>query len=100
MRIDSKDLVSITQAFQECFVQGDHLWLFGSRVDDKKRGGDIDLYIEVQDYNFKKVFDAQRQFWILLQDRLGEQKIDIVVRDPEQDLLIYQVARADGILLI
>lgn len=100
VRLEPKDLESIIQSFKECFGAHDHLWLFGSRVYLDKRGGDIDLYIEVEHFDFKKAYDQKSQFWIMLQDRLGEQKIDIVVRDPEQDLLIYKVARSEGIQLV
>jgi hypothetical protein len=100
VRLEPKDLESIIKSFKECFCEHDHLWLFGSRVYLDKRGGDIDLYIEVEDFDSKKVYDQKSQFWILLQDRLGEQKIDIVVRDPGQDLLIYKVARSEGVTLV
>ncbi|MBI1954495.1 MAG: nucleotidyltransferase domain-containing protein [Proteobacteria bacterium] len=99
IRLEQNDLDSIIQTFKECFEENDHLWLFGSRVDLNKRGGDIDLYIEVMNFDSKKVFDQKQNFWILLQDRLGEQKIDIVVRDPNQELLIYQIAR-QGVRLV
>jgi hypothetical protein len=36
----------IRNSFRQCFGGEDHLWLFGSRVNDHKRGGDIDLYVE------------------------------------------------------
>jgi predicted nucleotidyltransferase len=100
MRLDPEELNSIIKAFQECFSQGDHLWLFGSRVDDKKRGGDIDLYVEMQDYESQKAFKLRHCFWDLLQDLLGEQKIDIIIRDPEQDLLIHQIAQQEGIKIV
>ncbi len=100
VRIEPKDLESIIQSFTECFDENDHLWLFGSRVYPEKRGGDIDLYIEVEHFDSKKVYDQNSQFWILLQDRLGEQKIDIVVRDPNQELLVYKVARQEGVRIL
>ncbi len=100
VRLEPKDLESIIKSFKECFEEGDNLYLFGSRVYAEKRGGDIDLYIEIEDFDSKKVYDQKSQFWSLLQDRLGEQKIDIVVRDPVQDLLIYKVARSEGIQLV
>jgi hypothetical protein len=100
VRLEPKDLASIVESFKECFGAHDHLWLFGSRVYLDKRGGDIDLYIEVEHFDSKKVYDQKSQFWVLLQDRLGEQKIDIAVRDPGQNLLIYTVARSEGIQLV
>ncbi len=100
VRLEPKDLESIIKSFTECFDENDHLWLFGSRVYLHKRGGDIDLYIEVKTFDFKTIYDQKSQFWSLLQDRLGEQKIDIVVRDPDQELLIYKVARSEGVLLV
>jgi len=51
-------------------------------------------------FNSKEVFDKKQKFWILLQDRLGEEKIDIVVRHPAQELLIYKVAREEGVQLV
>jgi len=39
------EIHSIKQVAAEVFGSGAHLFLFGSRVDDQRRGGDIDLYI-------------------------------------------------------
>jgi uncharacterized protein len=100
VRLESKDLDIICMTFKQCFEPDDHLWLFGSRVYPQKRGGDIDLYIEVKNFDYKKSSNQKSEFWGLLQDRLGEQRIDIVVRDPDQDLLIYKVARSEGVLLV
>lgn len=100
MRIDPEDLNIIINSFRKCFSSNDHLWLFGSRVDDSKRGGDIDLYVEIQDYEVQKAIEARGCFWNLLQDSLREQKIDIVIRDPNQELLVYQIARQEGIKLV
>lgn len=50
IRLEQSDLYSIIQTFKECFEESDHLWLFGSKVDSNKRGGDIDLYIEVMKF--------------------------------------------------
>jgi uncharacterized protein len=99
MRLDAKELDLIIRAFQKCFSPGDNLWLFGSRVDDTKRSGDIDLYIEVENYDLQQIIQARSCFSCLLHDLLGEQKIDMVIRDPNQDLLIYQIARQEGIKL-
>jgi len=52
--------------------------LFGSRIDDEKKGGDIDLLILSQK---TEVFTRQalRQIRQVFFDAFGEQKIDIVV---------------------
>lgn len=100
VRLDPWEIKEIITSFKNCFQTGDHLWLFGSRTNLNKRGGDIDLYIEVAHFNSKETNLRKDQFWMLLQDRLGVQKIDIVLKNPSQDLLIYKVAQTDGVLLV
>ena len=56
--------------------------LFGSRVDDTARGGDIDLLVEAK----KVVQERERkalQLVAKLQLKLGDQPIDVLVLDPE-----------------
>ncbi|MEW6512875.1 MAG: hypothetical protein AB1443_02615 [Pseudomonadota bacterium] len=56
--------------------EGVRLLLLGSRTDDSRRGGDIDLYLETPERREQ----AWRQVLRLnaaLQERLGEQKLDI-----------------------
>lgn len=44
MRLTDHERDAIKKAFMETFEEG-KIYLFGSRVDDSKRGGDIDLYL-------------------------------------------------------
>lgn len=55
------------------------IWLFGSRADDARRGGDIDLLI------FSRTIGTleESNIWWQLQEKLGEQKIDIVVAEDQ-----------------
>jgi predicted nucleotidyltransferase len=53
------------------------LYLFGSRTDDRSRGGDIDLLIVSKDFDRKKVRALRLEFF----KYFGEQKLDIVVDD-------------------
>ena len=73
------------------------VYLFGSRVNDNKSGGDIDLYIEttLKENIVKKKINMMGK----LHEILGEQKIDIVVNNFRSDKLIYQVAKNEGIAL-
>lgn len=51
------------------------VYLFGSRVDDSKRGGDIDLLIVSEKLNKHDLRKIRWQFF----DRFGEQKMDLVL---------------------
>jgi len=47
MRLTDDQVRIIKARAAECFGPNAHVWLFGSRVDDDARGGDIDLYVEL-----------------------------------------------------
>jgi len=99
MRISERERTVIRDAVRAFFGEDAVVYLYGSRMDDTRRGGDIDLYIETR-LPFGEAFDARTRLALLLQERLGEQKIDILVRhagmegDPAP---IYRVARENGI---
>ncbi len=44
IRLSCEEIYIIKNCFLKTFSKGDHLWVFGSRADLIKRGGDIDLY--------------------------------------------------------
>ncbi|WP_201353907.1 nucleotidyltransferase domain-containing protein [Hydrogenimonas urashimensis] len=97
MRLKPWEVDAIKACLKESFGERARVYLFGSRVDDAKRGGDIDLYIVAEPLP-EDWWEKRGKFWICMQKRLGEQKIDIVVaRHPEER--IEQVAMRDGILL-
>ena len=49
MRLKQHYIDSIKKYFVEVFEHGE-VYLFGSRVDDTKKGGDIDLYLVVNNH--------------------------------------------------
>ena len=102
MRLTPFQLKTIQTTFRQCFGEKDHLWLFGSRVDDKKKGGDIDLYVQTPELDTKKLDSQRSKFLLTLYNILGEQKIDIVLHriNDNIDLPIYRVAQKTGVLLI
>ena len=65
----------------ECFGSNAHVWLFGSRVDDKARGGDIDLYVELTEPLADATWYALR-FSGALQQAFGAQRTDVITRGP------------------
>ena len=46
MRLSSKNVEVIKDEIENMFGEVAQVWLFGSRVDDASRGGDIDLLVE------------------------------------------------------
>ena len=101
MRLTEKERKAITDYFKKNFSKEDHLWLFGSRVHDEKKGGDIDLYIETK-LTAQEAVRGELTFVSDLWRAIGEQRIDIVLnlKHSKTQLPIYSVARTQGIQLI
>ncbi|RME74136.1 MAG: nucleotidyltransferase domain-containing protein [Chloroflexi bacterium] len=73
---------------------GAKIYLFGSRADDSKRGGDIDLLI----LSSKLSHRDKRAIRLALHEQLGEQRIDILIaRDTSRPLV--RIALAEGVEL-
>ncbi len=53
------------------------IFLFGSRVDDKKKGGDIDLIVSSDKISKEDVLKIKFKIF----EKLDEQKIDILLTD-------------------
>lgn len=74
MRLSEEQISSIKEAVAEN-LSGYRLMLFGSRVNDNERGGDIDLLIITNEkLSRKTIRKIKREIW----NKIGEQKIDIV----------------------
>lgn len=56
------------------------VYLYGSRVDDTARGGDIDLLVVSDRLSFRDVLRLR----IRILDRIGWQQLDLVVRRRDQ----------------
>jgi len=73
------------------------IWLFGSRVDDRRKGGDIDLYIETGN---EIQLTEQLRLMSRLQRALGFRKIDLIIRTPSSaERSIFQTAKKTGVRL-
>lgn len=97
MRLTPFQQQTICQNAHRYFGHTTQVWLFGSRVDDNKRGGDIDLYIEPENQEIAALALAKLHFLRALHSALGEQKIDVVLRPKNANPLpIYQIAKETG----
>ena len=72
------------------------VWLFGSRTDDNKKGGDIDIAILSNE--IKKDVMQEIQVRRSICDKIGEQKIDIVASADGKEAF-FRLAVAEGIQL-
>lgn len=95
MRLNENYIKVIKKSFFEVFNQGE-IYLFGSRVDDSKKGGDIDLYLVVE--NKINMFKNKIKFLAKIKRELGEQKIDVIF-NIDKNRLIEKEAIQWGIKL-
>ncbi len=96
MRLQPQEIASIKTAFKNNF-RGGKIYLFGSRTDDKQRGGDIDLYLHLNE-NTEEVHQQKINFLVELDHTLGEQKIDVIIAK-DKNRLIEQEALKNRIEL-
>ena len=94
MRLEEWEIIEIKKAAKLVFGENVKVILFGSRVDDNKKGGDIDLYVVTENPTYEK----KKNFWVELQERLGEQKIDIILSE-NPNRTIEKVALKEGVEL-
>ena len=93
MRLTEKEITTIRETILDIDRAAD-IYLFGSRADDRRSGGDIDLLIASD----KLTDDDRRKIRLRLYDRLGEQKIDIVLAQNASEAFV-RIAKAEGVRL-
>jgi predicted nucleotidyltransferase len=73
------------------------IYLFGSRVDDNKRGGDIDIFVEAdRDSSLKERIDILTDIEV----NGVERKVDLIIKSPNsKEQNIFITAKKEGILL-
>ena len=94
MRLTPTEIEMIKKTFYEVFGDG-KIYLFGSRVDDSLKGGDIDLFVDTVTTN---KLQKKIEFLSALKQRIGDQKIDVVI-SKDYTRLIEREALAKGIEL-
>ena len=93
MRLKPEEITAINETVHA--LDGEAMvYLFGSRVDDSKRGGDIDLLVMSQTLTRSDAGKIRWRLWELM----GEQKIDILIAKDTSDPFV-RIAMKEGILL-
>jgi predicted nucleotidyltransferase len=95
MRISSEQRKAIKSVLKSVF-KTNAIYLFGSRADDSKRGGDLDLLV-IGDgpFSMDNILKARME----LIRRLGEQKIDLLYEKKGELSTFGRVAKARAVKL-
>jgi predicted nucleotidyltransferase len=95
VRLEAQQLKAIREEVRLADAAAE-IYLFGSRVDDAARGGDIDLLVVSDILGFRELLRLRTR----ILDRIGWQQLDLVVRRRDQrDEPLAALARATGIRL-
>ena len=96
MRLKSEQTKFIKSTIAWYFGEGARVWLFGSNVNEVKRGGDVDLYFQPDDA--VDCFNQHIRCLGALVEGLPY-PVDIVVDDGTDELPIYWIAQCEGVQL-
>ncbi|MXS81967.1 nucleotidyltransferase domain-containing protein [Nitrosomonas oligotropha] len=99
VRLSAREIEIIRATVFRLLGDGARIRIFGSRAGLDEKGGDIDLLIETEQKLADRVSTACR-LTSQLQMQLGDQKIDVIIVDPEtREQPIHQIARQTGVML-
>lgn len=94
MRLTPAQIDIIKTTAQTVLGDGARVTLFGSRVNDQAKGGDVDLYVETPELALMKKIRCKVQ----LQDQLG-MPVDLIVKAYGDQSAIAKIAKQEGIAL-
>lgn len=103
MRLTPQQRLTILRAAERAFGSDVRVRLFGSRVDDSRRGGDFDLYVETSISDADALVRSRLAFLAELDMSpvLSGEKIDVVLSSPlhRRRRSIDELARSQGVSL-
>ena len=101
MRLSRSEIDIIKSAARDVWGDKANVFLYGSRTDDLKKGGDIDLFIKLSNEpDPKEIMLQKADFLAKLEFLLGEQKIDVMVETRyNRQLPVIRTAQLNGIKL-
>jgi uncharacterized protein len=94
MRLTEAQIATIKSTTRAVLGEGVQVTLFGSRLDDQKKGGDVDLYIEMPEPELMQKIRCKVQ----LQDSL-DMPVDLVVKPLGDTSPISLIAKKQGVQL-
>ncbi|QYE36629.1 hypothetical protein KZX46_12335 [Polymorphobacter sp. PAMC 29334] len=98
MRLTDHEVAAIKAAAREAFGETAVVRLFGSRIDDSLRGGDVDLHVESDP--LPDEWRAKGRFEDRLFERIEPRKVDLIVSQRGGTPRGFErIAYRDGIVL-
>ncbi len=94
MRLTPAQIHTIKSTAQAVLGEGVQVTLFGSRVHDTQKGGDVDLYVETTRPDLMKKIRCK----VSLQDQL-DMPVDLIVKPFGDRSPIALIAKQEGIRL-
>ena len=94
MRLTPAQIDTIQSTVHAVMGEGAQVTLFGSRVDDQQKGGDVDLYVEIAQPDLMKKIRCK----VSLQDQL-DLPVDLIVKPHGDHSPIALIAKQEGIRL-
>ncbi|MDF1637862.1 nucleotidyltransferase domain-containing protein [Alcanivorax jadensis] len=99
MRLNQYQRQEICQAVRELAGAQAHARLFGSRLNDQARGGDIDLLVEVPGEVGNEV-ELTSRLAGCISHRLGGPKVDVLIAAKNSRLApVHQASQCNGVIL-
>ena len=97
MRLSNFEIKTIKKCIEEHFGKKSKIYLFCSRVDDTKKGGDIDLLILTN----KEISHRDKiKFLVKVEDYGVERKVDLIIKTPNtKEKNIIKTAIETGVLI-
>jgi predicted nucleotidyltransferase len=93
MRISTLEIDNLLGSIKQ-IDQNASVYLFGSRTDNQKKGGDIDIAILSKLVSLKEKIEIKYNFY----QAFGEQKLDLLIVSDE-NMPFWQVIKDGAILL-
>ena len=96
MRLTPRQQSALRVALHRHFGAAARLWIFGSWVDDKARGGDFDVLVQTDEADAPRLVDAKLEFLADLHaaPHFEDERIDVVLMSTAPDPQPRPIQRA------
>jgi len=94
MRLTPEQTRAILGSVRRHLGESSRIWLFGSRLDDSRKGGDLDLYVETSPHPLRDELRCKIEL-----EELLDVPVDLIVRREGDDSPIARIGKNGGVAL-